>query len=766
MLIVRKILDDILYSLPVQLVFHHVKKNIALLFVWVLLIASVYGGVGRIYGIHFLFLDPEYIDQVNFLSFFTVGLAFGNLAMAFNITCYILDSHQFSFLGILERPFAKFSVNNSTIPLVSLVLYLIAIINFQLHNEFSTGLNVILNIIGLLLGIVIMFVLYFIYFKFTNKDIFKFLAGSVDKRLRKSGISRDRVMKKLKESKENKYPVKHYLDLRLRVRSTKNLMDFYDKEAVLKVFDQNHFNSVIVELTIILLVVALGAFMEIKYFQIPAAASTLLLFSLLVMLVGAVSYWFKGWGIAFVLVLFVSVNTLIKTGIIKGFYPARGLDYSEEKAEYTIQSLQELNTEEHYYQDKTAMISVLNNWKAKQAEEKPKMILQCVSGGGQRAALWAVNSLQKADSVLGGTLNDKTILITGASGGLIGSAYYRELVHRKNKGEDTQPDSPRHLVNIGKDNLNAIIFSLVVNDAFSRFRRYEYLGHKYKRDRGYVFEQNLNQNLEGILDKKLSDYAEPERNAEVPIMIMSPVIANDGRKLIISSQPLSFLNLSEPDAGDGVFKIRGVDFSRLFKDQGSENLNFITALRMSASFPYITPTISLPSDPPIEIMDAGISDNYGVSDALQFVYVFRDWIEEHTSGIVLLIIRDTRKVSPIEQRSSQSLTDRLTYPIASVYNNLGNIQDIVNDSKIELVRSAIRQSVELVELEYNTYSIFGDDEFMLSSRERQMKELERASLSWHLTTREKQNIIANIQRENNQAALRKLEKVMAAKPTE
>lgn len=760
MLIVRKILDDILYSLPVQLVFHHVKKNIALLFVWVLLIASVYGGVGRIYGIHFLFLDPEYIDQVNFLSFFTVGLAFGNLAMAFNITCYILDSHQFSFLGILERPFAKFSVNNSAIPLISLVLYLIAIINFQLHNEFSTGLNVVLNIIGLLVGIVIMFVLYFLYFKFTNKDIFKFLAGSVDKRLRRSGISRDRVMNKLKESKENKYPVRHYLDLRLRVRSTKNLMDFYDKEAVLKVFDQNHFNSVIVELTIILLVVALGAFMEVKYFQIPAAASTLLLFSLLVMLVGAVSYWFKGWGIAFVLVLFVFVNTLIKTGIVKGFYPARGLDYSAEKAEYSIQSLHELNNVEQYNKDKAFMLGILENWKARQSEDKPKMILQCVSGGGQRAALWAVNALQKADSVLDGSLNDRTILITGASGGLIGSAYYRELVYRKNLGEPIRPESAEHLANIGKDNLNAIIFSLVVNDAFSRFRKFEYLGNKYKRDRGYVFEQNLNQNLGGVLDKKLSDYTEPERNAEIPMMIMSPVIANDGRKLIISSQPFSFLNLSEPNSGDGVFKVRGVDFNRLFKEQGSENLNFITALRMSASFPYITPTISLPSEPPIEIMDAGISDNYGLSDALQFVYVFRDWIEENTSGVVLLIIRDTRKISPVEQKSSQSLTDRLTYPIASVYNNLGNIQDIVNDSKIELVRAAIDQSIEMVELEYNTYSIFNEEEFLLSSRERQLKELERASLSWHLTTREKQNIIQNIQRENNQAALKKLNSVI------
>ncbi|CAN0250596.1 unnamed protein product, partial [Chrysoparadoxa australica] len=158
---VRKILDDVIYSLPVQLVFHHIKKNISLLFVWILFIASVFGGVGRIYGIHFLFLDPEYINQVNFLSFLMVGLAFGNLTMAFHITCYILDSHQFSFLGILERPFAKFSVNNSIIPLISLVLYIVAIVNFQIHNEFSTHFNLLLNLIGLLTGIVIMLGFYF-----------------------------------------------------------------------------------------------------------------------------------------------------------------------------------------------------------------------------------------------------------------------------------------------------------------------------------------------------------------------------------------------------------------------------------------------------------------------------------------------------------------------------------------------------------------------------------------------------------------------------
>ncbi len=109
------------------------------------------------------------------------------------------------------------------------------------------------------------------------------------------------------------------------------------------------------------------------------------------------------------------------------------------------------------------------------------------------------------------------------------------------------------------------------------------------------------------------------------------------------------------------------------------------ALRMSASFPYITPPWSLPSHPPIEIiMDAGISDNFGVGDASRFIYVFRKWLEENTSGITLLIIRDTRKNAPIEPRTNSSLVgqaDLLPLPVFT--NNLGNIQDINNESKIE-----------------------------------------------------------------------------------
>ena len=327
-------------------------------------------------------------------------------------------------------------------------------------------------------------------------------------------------------------------------------------------------------------------------------------------------------------------------------------------------------------------------------------------------------------------------------------------------GQDIDLWSDQYLHNIAEDNLNPIIFTLMVSDLFVRYQSFDYNGEKYKKDRGYAFEKRLNENTGFVLDKKLSDYRNAEYNAEIPLLLLSPTIVNDGRKLYVSPQNLSFMNTSEDEIGNGGLKIRGVDFNRLFKEQDADGLSFMTALRMSASFPYITPRINLPSEPALEIMDAGISDNFGISDALRFTYVFRDWIAENTSGVVFLTIRDTRKVSPIEEQRNPSLFDKVIYPIAAVYNNLANIQDINNDREIEMARTWLDTSLDLVELEYNTQTLIEKQSFVNEQEKAERKEIERASLSWHLTTKEKRNIIDNIQLPNNRDALNRLHKIV------
>lgn len=341
----------------------------------------------------------------------------------------------------------------------------------------------------------------------------------------------------------------------------------------------------------------------------------------------------------------------------------------------------------------------------------------------------------------------------------MGAAFYRELFWQSLQADSIDYNAAKFRQNIAQDILNPIIFSLLVNDLFIRAQFFKYDERRYQKDRGVAFEEQLNINTTGFLDKPLISYRLPEVQAKIPMMILSPTIANDGRKLYISPQSVSYMNIGQNLLGDN-YKVTGVDFMRFFWEQDAANLRFLSALRMSASFPYITPNVVLPSSPPLQIMDAGISDNFGISDAVRFMYTFKEWLEQNTSGVILVSIRDTRKNNPVEAKARQSIIQKFSSPISSVYNNLSNLQDINNDTNLAYAQEWFGAPIDLINIEYNTYINLPDPENVTEQQQLENKEIERASLSWHLTTREKHNILQNIFRPSNQMAIDQLRKII------
>lgn len=769
----EKFVDPIYYSLPVQLLVLHLRKNQLLLLGWVFLFSAVTGSIGKNLGIPYLFLDPEYLGRVDFFSFFIVGITVGGLTMAYHITCYILDGNSFSFLGVLPRPFAKLAFNNAIIPTAFIVTYIFQVVSFQLKNEYNTGWDIFVKVAGFLCGFMLMLIFLFAYFRFTNKDIFKFVASNVNRQLKRVTISRVRIMQNLKTAQKNPNRVDHYMDINCRFRKAPT--GSYDKALVTKVFDQNHLNSIIIESFILLLILALGFFHDRPLFQIPAAASGVLLLTIIMMLIGAITYWLRGWATTVVIAVFFLLNAVVKNNWISSTYKAFGLNY-EVPAPYSLEQVQMQSDSLQYAQDKESTQAILEKWKQKviltDTVEKPKMVFICTSGGGLRSALWTMTALQTADSLTQGKLFDHTRLITGASGGLVGASYFRELVLRNKLQEQENPPepivqfatekneqkysiyAPRYINNLGQDNLNAIIFTLLVNDLFVRFQPFEIEGKSYLKDRGYAFEQQLNKNTEGILNKRLIDYREPEQQALIPMMMLTPAIVNDGRKLFISPQHVSYMNtgIYNPQSGHQE-KVKGIDFMRFFAEQDAGSLRFLTALRMNAAFPYVTPNVSLPTEPRIQIMDAGLTDNFGISDAVRFMYVFKEWINENTSGVVFLCIRDSEKIEPIQKPTGSSLLQRMTAPFRFLYNNLFNIQDINNDDRLEYMQSWLEVPFEQINMEYISHPSHLDKVAFTAIKK-------RPSLSWHLTSREKDNIINNIQHPRNQQALRRLQEIL------
>lgn len=758
-------LKALYYSFPVQLLIHHFKKNQVLLLLWAFLFAIVTQNFGKVLGIPYLFLDPEYMFEVNFRSFFVIGLVLAAFTMAFHITCYILDGAKFPFLGTLSRPFSKFCVNNSLIPLAFLLTYIICIVQFQLESEYTTSFQISIYITGLLTGFFLMLLLMFLYFRFTNQDIFRYLASNVDRKLKKIKITRANLIRRLEASKKKPKKISYYLDLHLRPHAVSIDQRHYDKEAVLRVFDQNHLNSVTMELVVLALILALGIFREYAIFQLPAAASSFLLLTIILMFIGALSFWLRSWTVTVVILALLTLNYASSHSFFQSTYQAYGLNYEHPPVEYSLGSLQAFNDSSFQAQDKESTLQILHNWRAKfPLDEKPKMVFICTSGGGQRSALWTMRTLQTADSLTEGALMRHSMLITGASGGLVGAGYYRELVLRSQLGEPVNPYSATYLDRISRDNLNPIIFSLLVNDLFIKYQRFNYGGYSYVKDRGYAFEKQFNLNTEGFMDKPLHHYREPEQKSLIPMMLVAPSITNDGRKLFISPQHVSYMNTADAAHREMVNdKVKGIDFLRFYKNHDAENLRFLSALRMAATFPYITPNISLPSNPPMETMDSGISDNFGIADASRFLYVFRDWISENTSGVVFVSIRDSEKDKPIEKNLNPTLFQKLFTPIRNIYKNWTYIQDIKNDNLIEFTKSWFPGKVHRVDLQYIPRTIFKDEPAGSPADEQkklEKEEIERASLNWHLTTREKKNILDNIHLPINQQELLRLQELL------
>lgn len=730
---------------PLQLLIVHFKRNQVIILFWVLLLAIITGNLFSKIGVPALFLTPEYFGEIDFMSYFIYGLAFGSFIIAFNISSYIVNSHYFPFIATLTRPFIKYSLNNFIIPISFIVVYLIYSYDFQKYYEDIENTDIIINLLGFLFGTFLFFSISSLYFYATNKDIYKFLGikestfkGNLSKAIQNI-VKKDFEWKKRKTPRDNihSWRIETYIGRNFKIRRARDTKH-YSRELIFRVLRQNHLNSAIFAVLIIITIVILGVFMDNPVFIIPAASSIILLFTLLIMFYSLMKSLFKEWSFVAIILFVMIVSFFTQNFFFDYRNSAYGLDYKKGKK----LSKQDYYMALDYQNDYSKTVDILNNWKKKNTDpnnknKKPKIVFVNASGGGMKAMLWAYYALAYADSTLDDKLIDNVFLITGSSGGMIGASYLRELYYQKQKGRNINYLSSNYVKNMHTDLLNPIAYSFSLNDWLFKFTRFEYKGQKYYKDRAYTFEEKLNQNTGFLLDKPISDYRKPEKNAEIPMMILTPTIINDGRRLIISSQDVSYFVAN-------AFSRRGellpnVEFRKMYRDCDADSLRFLTALRMNATFPYVAPIVALPGEPQLQVMDAGLRDTYGLSTSLQFLYIFRDWISFNTDGVVFLQL--TEEESLKTRTDKRSIFLQFLQPMGTVYKNIFKIQGIHNRELIEFSNVWMKDNVEFVNL-------------YLKGKE------ERISLSWHLTKREVDLAKSSFELEKNKLSLQLLDSLI------
>ncbi|WP_460571145.1 patatin-like phospholipase family protein [Flaviaesturariibacter terrae] len=716
-------LRGIFYSLPVQLLFLHFRKYQILLLFWLLLFATVDGAFMKTFGAEALFLAPEYLGNVNALSTLLVGASVGVFFMCWNITTFILFSRHFNFLAATQFPFLKYCINNSVLPITFLIFFLFKAYAYAHYRELIPNVEILFLILGFVAGLLFILSISFFYFFRADKTILRGLqplfkkAGNVISQLQPEHVARD--ARSLIHSE-------WFLDSLLRVRRCRDVSHYSD-ELMVKIFKRHHFAAVLCMVIAYLFLIVIAYFLDMRAFQLPAAASLLLFMAILIGVSGAFAYFFQSWSVPALLIFLLVLNVLYQKGWIDPRNRAYGLDYkSSGRPTYTQQSLDSLANPADVAKDKKNMELILDRWKARQGEDKPLLVLITTSGGGTRSATFTLNVLQHLDSLTHDSIMAKTFLITGASGGMIGATYYRELYRRKLHLPALNLHAQMWVDDIAEDLLNPTFTSFVLRDLFAPQQKFNVGSYTYLKDRGYSFELALNHNTRGFLNQHLRDYIKDESEARIPLMFFHNVITRDAKKLLVSTQPLRFM-MSPPSDTLLPPSPDAVDFVSFFRNQDPYNLRILTALRMNATFPVVLPNVLLPTEPAIDVMDGGLRDNYGVETALRFLSSMHGWIEKNTRGALLIQVRDRMDGGWENPYDAATMTETAVKPFFLLQHNWYKMMDYAQGDMAAYYLGTSRFPVHRVSFQY-----IPD------------KQENKAALNFHLTRREKMDIESSI----------------------
>jgi hypothetical protein len=389
----------------------------------------------------------------------------------------------------------------------------------------------------------------------------------------------------------------------------------------------------------------------------------------------------------------------------------------------------------------------LEAWR-KETGGKRDLIVVAAMGGGIRSALWTTVVLTELEKAFGPGLGGRVRLITGASGGLLGASYWAATLGPGQSGH-SDPEALRNAIALGS--LDAVTSSLVFRDLWPPPFR---IGD----DRGRSLEKAWDRHTKEALAKDFLQLEEGERLGWRPSLVLTPMLVEDGRRLVISNLDLEdLLSNDGPLLGESLQKPSySISGRLLFKclPAAQAKLPLSTALRLQANFPWVLPSTELaplgPGEPRLRAVDAGYYDETGVDLATLWISKNRAWLRDNARGVALLQIRDQssagRHVLPSQPRTFvERASDGFATPVSALLRARDSTAAFRDDRGVAALADAMNHAGERP---FFTTAIF---------------ELTRpASLSWSLTEDESQEIRKDTCACSNQRALDGIREWLAA----
>jgi len=338
------------------------------------------------------------------------------------------------------------------------------------------------------------------------------------------------------------------------------------------------------------------------------------------------------------------------------------------------------------------------------------VVIVAASGGGIKAAAWTARVLTGLEESNPHRFGDSVRLISAVSGGSVGAMYFVSEYDANGAGLPTNAsDLEKAVARAEASSLDDIAWGLVYPDFLRVFVPvFKHL------DRGRALEAALTRELPNRrhhLSSPLGDWREGVLEGWRPAVVFNATVVESGQRFLLGTTDLA--------PARGRTSLRDAQFPQF----AGRDISLVTAARLSATFPYVSPA-ARPDIPGTQIhaVDGGYTDNYGMATLLA-------WLDEALRSpgnpvhrVLVIEIRASPPASEPPPLSWRGWPFQTYAPISAMLNVRDTGQLPRNQEELEILRrfgASCNIDMEDAVFEYPP---------------------EDAPLSWHLSPNDKKEI--------------------------
>lgn len=381
---------------------------------------------------------------------------------------------------------------------------------------------------------------------------------------------------------------------------------------------------------------------------------------------------------------------------------------------------------------------------------EPVLVVVCASGGGIQAAAWTAEVLCGLERELGPEFVPSIRFVSAVSGGSVGAMHFLAQLDQAGRA-GPRLELARQLSR--RSSLSASIWGIVYPDFLRAVFPLGMLEPGF--DRASALEGAWKSPWEddpastAPLGARLGEWAARTAQGSLPGIVFNATVVETGRRMLFST-----------------VEIPGALEARSFLgDHGGRDVDVVSAVRMSATFPYVTPVArprvadgegDAPGDGPDDrtgdafrehLADGGYFDNFGVYSAVEWLIALLSdpelRLEERVAKVLVLEIRAFPEagahLAACRREQAGGLTYELAGPLRAMLAVRTSTQTARNDTELALLRSRWPGLIEpSIVVRPPTAAPFQEDGALGDEPPaRCWCEAEEIPLSWHLSRAQK-----------------------------